>query len=79
MTTTATKLDTFTRAYIQEARASIFTAEQESQLVQLKRHFPYRIIWGAVDQNGVFESHATYDRRRLMSYVRKGWLVATLG
>jgi len=60
-------------------RASIFTAAQEQELVSLKQHFPFRIVWGAVDQNGVFEAHTSYDRRKLMSYVRKGWLVATVG
>jgi hypothetical protein len=64
----------------QETRASIFTMEQEMQLRQLKAMFPFRIVWGCIDENGNFESHASYDRRALMARVRKpGWLVATIG
>lgn len=62
-----------------EIRASIFTEEQESQLRMTKRMMPFRIVWGAVNQNGEFEAHADFDRRRLNSYLRKGWLVATVG
>lgn len=61
-----------------EPRASIFTVEQEQELVNLKAHFPFRIVWGAVDTNGTFEAHTSYDRRKLLSYLRKGWLVATV-
>ena len=60
-------------------RASIFTVEQEQQLFRMKQYFPYRIVWGAVDQNGNFEAHANATRHRLNSYLRKGWLVATVG
>ena len=64
-----------------EPHASVFTESQMTELVNLKRHFPYRIIWGAVNvqtEPHTFEAHATYDRRRLMRYVRKGWLCATV-
>lgn len=64
-----------------EARGSIFTADQESQLRQLKRTLPYRIVWGAVNvqkEPHEFETHADYDRRKLMRYLRTGWLVATV-
>lgn len=62
--------------------ASIFTAEQEQELFNLKRYLPYRIVWGAVNTQAdphEFEAHADYNRRKLMAYVRKGWLVATVG
>lgn len=61
---------------------SIFTAEQTSELARLKAHFPFRIVWGAVNTQTdphTFEAHASHDRRRLMNYVRKGWLCATIG
>ena len=56
-----------------------FTEAQEAELRNLKAHFPYRIVWGAVDQNGTFEAQATHDRRRLNKYLRAGWLVVTIG
>jgi hypothetical protein len=63
-----------------EIRASIFTAEQEAQLRNLKAHFPYRIIWGEViPDTQEFVSHADYDRRGLNKSLRKGNLVATIG
>lgn len=62
-----------------EPRASIFTVEQERGLRQLKAHFPYRIVWGAVDQNGNFEMHTSHTRHKLNKYLRDGWLVATCG
>lgn len=53
---------------------SVFTIEQERQLADLKAHFPFRIVWGALSpDNSEFEAHADYDRRKLMRYVRKGW------
>jgi len=65
-----------------EPRASLFTVEQEAELRRMKAYFPYRIVWGAVNTQTTphtFEAHNSYDRRRLMAYVRKGWLVATVG
>lgn len=62
--------------------ASIFTEQQTKDLMSLKAHFPYRIVWGAVNVNSTphdFEMHADHDRRKLNSYLRKGWLVATVG
>lgn len=64
-----------------EPRASIFTVEQENQLRQLKRSLPFRIVWGAVNvqtEPHTFEAWATYDRRKLNAYLRKGWLVGVL-
>jgi hypothetical protein len=64
-----------------EPRASIFTVEQEAELLRLKQHFPYRLVWGAVNVNTVphtFEAHASYTRHRLNRYLRAGWLVATV-
>ena len=64
---------------MQNEKASIFTAEQEQSLRQLKTYFPYRIVWGAVNSNGEFEQHADYDRRKLYRYLRnREWLVATI-
>lgn len=65
-----------------EPRASIFTAEQETELRRLKACLPYRIVWGAVNVQTsphTFEMHASYDQRKLKAYLRKGWLVATVG
>lgn len=62
-------------------RASIFTAEQEQKLRLLKACYPFRIVWGAVNvqtEPHTFEMHATATRRKLNSYLRKGWLVATV-
>ncbi len=62
-------------------RASIFTQEQTDQLANLKRWKPFCIVWGAVNvqtEPHTFEMHATYDRRKLNNYLRKGWLVATV-
>lgn len=63
-----------------EARASIFTADQETALRQLKAWKPFAIVWGAVSENGEFVTGADYTRHRLNSYLRKpGWIVATIG
>lgn len=65
-----------------EPRASIFTADQERDLRQLKACFPYRLVWGAVNvqtEPHDFEMHADYTRHKLNRYLRKGWLVATVG
>lgn len=60
-------------------RASIFTLEQEAQLRDLKRHFPFRIVWGCINpQDQSFEAHASYTRAKLNARLRKGWLVATV-
>lgn len=64
-----------------EIRASIFTAEQEQQLRQLKAAMPFRIVWGGVSvqtEPHTFEMHADFTRHKLTSYLRKGWLVATI-
>jgi hypothetical protein len=61
--------------------ASIFTTAQTEELAILKSRLPFRIVWGAVNtqtEPHTFEAHADYDRRRLMRYLRKGWLVATV-
>ena len=60
------------------ANGNLFTDSQIEQLESLKLYFPYRIVWGAIDQNGNFEAQATFDRRRLNKYLRSGWLVATV-
>jgi hypothetical protein len=62
-----------------EARASIFTLEQEAQLRDLKRHLPFRIVWGCINpKDQSFEAHASYTRAKLNARLRKGWLVATV-
>lgn len=63
---------------MQNAKASIFTEEQELELVHMKAHFPFRICWGAVNNNGEFVTGASKTLRRANDYVRKGWLVGTL-
>lgn len=65
---------------IQSVRASLFTVEQEAELTRLKAYFPFRIVWGAISENGEFVSGASHTRRQLNSYVRKpGWIAATVG
>lgn len=65
---------------MQAEKASIFSAEQEAELLRLKQYFPFRIVWGAVSNNGEFVSGADLTRRRLNQYLRKqGWIVATVG
>lgn len=64
---------------MQGDKASIFTEAQETELRRVKQYFPYRIVWGAIGPNGEFESGANTTRRELNKYLRKGWLVATIG
>lgn len=61
-------------------RASIFTVEQEAELRRMKSYFPYRIVWGAVDESGNFECGANSDRREMNKRLRTaGTIVATIG
>lgn len=61
-----------------EPRASLFTAEQETELKRLKAMLPFRIVWGCVNaQTNEVTYHADYDRRGLCRELRKGNLVAT--
>ena len=64
---------------VQGDKASIFTKEQEDELRNLKAHFPYRIVWGAVDINGEFYRGADVTRHKLNRFLRRGYLVATIG
>lgn len=62
-----------------EARASIFTVEQEAELRRLKAYFPYRIVWGEIiPATQQFTARASHTRRALMASLRAGNLVATL-
>ena len=49
--------------------------EQMADLVRLKRHRPYMIVWGALSPDGKWEVYATPTRHRMMSLARKGWRV----
>lgn len=60
---------------VENTEQQIFTAEQQNDLFQLKRHFPFRIVWGAV-KGGEFEMHTSHTRHKLNRYVRDGWTVA---
>jgi hypothetical protein len=61
---------------MQSEKASILTSEQETQIMNLKQAFPFRICWCAVKaETNEYEQYASYTRRRLNSYIRKGWLV----
>ncbi len=66
---------------MQGEKASIFTAEQEAGLRQLKSYRPFRIVWGAVNvHTGEFVQGASITRHKINNYLRKeGWLVATIG
>lgn len=73
-------MTTLDQAPANEPRASLFTREQEAELRLIKSYFPFRVVWGAVSNNGEFITGADYTRRRLNSYVRKaGWIAATIG
>lgn len=62
---------------MQGEKASILTVDQEAEITNLKRHFPFRICWIAV--NAHTNEHITgadYNTRRMNTYLRKqGWLV----
>lgn len=63
-----------------EPRASLFTVEQENELRRLKAYFPFRIVWGVVDENGNFTCGASTTRRELNRLLRKpGSIGATIG
>lgn len=48
--------------------------EQEQRLISLKQTFPFRICWAAL-RDDKFELHTDYTRRKLNTYLRKGWQV----
>ncbi len=53
--------------------------EQEQEMRQVKAHFPYRVVCGALHpESGEFEVYATYDRRKANGLARKGWAVFVL-
>jgi hypothetical protein len=46
------------------------TQDQITQLSTLKAHFPYRIIFGVLYNDGKFESYAEHDKRKLNKLVK---------
>jgi len=56
------------------------TTEQSTQLANLKRYYPYRIVWGAISPDGTdFYTGADYDKRKCNAKARKGWTVYIYG
>lgn len=49
----------------------------ENELVRLKQHFPYRIIWAAC-KGSEWVTGATLDRREPNRLARQGWAVFTV-
>lgn len=52
--------------------------EQEKQLRRLKQYFPYRIVYAVVMPNGEFKTYADVTKRKMNSFLRKGYQVYTL-
>jgi hypothetical protein len=46
------------------------TEDQKTQLSNLKAHFPYRVIFGVLYNDGKFESYAEHDKRKLNKFVK---------
>lgn len=56
--------------------ALMLNAEQEQQLVSLKRHRPVMIVFGVLHpQTREFQTWAKPDRRKMKSMLRSGWLI----
>lgn len=54
------------------------TAEQQAELARLKAWFPFRIVYGAISPDGVWESAAVTTMRQPNALARKGWQVWTV-
>jgi hypothetical protein len=62
------------------AMTKTLTDAQTQELVQLKRHFPYRIVYGALDpETGEFIKNTAYDKRKPNKLARQGFTVFLLG
>lgn len=49
---------------------------QQEELTNLKRHFPFRIVFAAVNsETGEVQFHARNTRRKMNYFLRKGWKV----
>jgi len=42
---------------------------------RLKQYFPFRIVYGAISQDGTFETNAVTTMRTPNALARKGWQV----
>lgn len=54
------------------------TPEQVKELERLKSYFPYRIVFGAVSPEGVFEAYCKTTMHTANNLVRKGYQVFVL-
>ncbi len=52
-----------------------FTEEQQAQLISLRQHYPYRIVWGAFDPDGNFLTGADTTRCQINKMARLGYRV----
>lgn len=52
------------------------TQEQREQLDMLVRHYPFRIVWCAINREGEFLTGADYNRRQINKMARLGYQVA---
>jgi hypothetical protein len=52
-----------------------FTEEQKQQLINLKNHLPYRIVFGVIFPDGEFCTFAEYTKHKLNKYARLGYPV----
>jgi hypothetical protein len=52
------------------------TAERVLNLATLKRHYPFRVVFGAYcETTGEWQQHAKSDRRLMNRLARQGWKV----
>lgn len=51
------------------------TQTQIQDLYNLKRWCPYRIVYGAINNNGDFVSGAVYDMRQPNKLIKQGYTV----
>jgi len=51
------------------------TAKQNmaNEMSRLKAYFPFRIVWGAIREDGTYEVGATPTKRQINDLMRKGY------
>lgn len=54
------------------------TTDETNELARLRSYFPFRIIFGAIAQDGTFEAYAMTDKRKMNQLVRAGYTVYRL-
>jgi hypothetical protein len=51
------------------------TEENKTQLIRLKQYFPYRIVFGVILPDGVFETYAVNTKHKLNKFLKLGYPV----